>query len=472
MGGRHLALLAAILAGAAVGACGDNQQQTPTGPLASTGAAPPNSGCDFQAAAQAVGPEFTTSRTDISALVRAMKSYAGNSDVSNATAVGYQILDSVAHSGRKQGTPAAGSTLVIALLKCMELGGATIPASFIGPLGDTTGSFGVRGRSATDAQGLLSHDGVWTVETPGSNTWRSITSTGANLADSVKHTVLAFGNVGSSSGFTNDQLLSTVYEWATIPIATFSPGAIVGQCTGDLGYIQHNAVSGLNAEVLGFVPALFTGATAFLQEREPRTFVERIGRLLSPKPAYAAAVLAGGSGGQRGSLSPFGKTDPGAVNLNLASQPSKAGNQVGKLLVDAKGKPLAVSSTSNGGTAFKQSTVFAWIEAAGNNGNFVQVCNNWAYSDNQGNVTFSTAFLNKSGGYTITIRTVGTDVQSSAGGTPQVPPGKQPVSALFNVKNGTIPPSLAVGCTYPNAFAAGQTLPAPPGPPQPAPPAP
>jgi hypothetical protein len=437
VGCRQSALLAALLAGAALGACSDNQQQAPTEPLtAKTG---PPSACDFQAVGQASDAEFTgATRVSVGALVKAMKGYAGNGDASNATYVGYQILDSVTHPGRQQGTPAEGSTLIIGLLKCMELGGATIPTSFTGPVGDTTGAIGVRGRSTTDAQGLLSHDGVWTIETPGSVAWRSITSTGVNLADSVKHMVLVYGNVGSSSGFTNDALLSTVYDWATIPIATFTPGAIVGQCTGDLGYIQHNSVSSVNAEVLSFVPALCVGATALLREREPRSFAERVGRLLSPKPAYAATLLAGGSGGTRGSLSPFGKTDPGAVNLKLEVQPNKSANQVGKPLVDLQGNPLAVAASSNGGTPFKQTSVFAWIEATSNNGVNVAACNNWAYSDANGRITFPTAYLNKAGGYTITIKTVGTDVSSSAASTPPLPPGKQPTSALFNVKNGTL----------------------------------
>lgn len=437
--GRHPVFIAALLASVCLNACGDNQEQrTPTEPRFST-AAKPGSGCDFQAVQQGVNAEFTgQSDVDVSKLVTSMKNYGTGGDVSNATFVGYQILDSVTHSGRKQGTPAAGSTLVISLLKCMEVGGAAIPTSFTGPLGDTTGAIGVRGRSASDAQGLLSHDGEWTLETPGGVSWRSIISTGANVADSVKHTVLAYGNGATSTGFTHDALLSTVYDWATVPVATFSPGVTVGQCSGDLAYIQHNSASGTNAEILAFVPVLCTGSTALLQEREPRTFADRVGRLLSPEPAYATALLAGGSGGTRGSLSPFGKTNPGAVNLSLEVQPNKSGNQVGKPLVDLNGNPLAVAASSNGGTPFKQTSVFAWIEATSNNGVNVAACNNWAYSDANGRITFPTVYLNKAGGYTITIKTVGTDVSSSAASTPPLPPGKQPTSALFNVKNGTL----------------------------------
>lgn len=459
MGVRHTASLA--LLAAALTACSDQQpsNQTPTEPRFAA-AAKPASGCDFNAVQQAVNAEFT-GQTDVavSKLVTDMKNYQGAGDVSNATFVGYQILDSLANPGRKQGTPAAGSTLAIALLKCMQIGGATIPASFTGPLGDTTGAFGVRGLTAADAEGLLSHDGIWEIVPQAGQTWRTITTTGAGVADSVAHTILVYGNVSSltQTQFTNDTPLSSVYDWATIPIATFSPGVVVGECSGDLGYIQHNPASS-GGEVLGFVPLSCTGSTALLMQSTPRTLAERIGRLLSPEPAYAALLLAG-SGGTKSSLSPFGKINPGAVNLTLQGQPSKSGNQVGKPLVDAKGNPLAVVASSDGGTQFKQPTVFAWLVAIGNNGSFVQVCNNWAYSNDQGTITFPNAFLNKAGGFTLVVRTVGTDQQSSASGTPPLPPGQQPTSALFNVKNGAV--GAQSDCQYPNAFTdpATQLLP-------------
>src|SRR4029077_10349179 len=185
-------------------------------------------------------------------------------------------------------------------------GGATVPTSFTGPLGDTTGAFGVRGRSATDAEGLLSHDGVWELEppAPAGTTWRAITTTGAaGLHDSVAHTLLVYGNVSSlpPTKFTNDAPLSSVYEWATLPIATFSPGVVVGECTDSLAYIQHNPASN-GGEVLGFVPATCSGSTALLREAAPRTFAERIGRLLSPAPAHAAGVLGGGRGRREGDI--------------------------------------------------------------------------------------------------------------------------------------------------------------------------
>jgi hypothetical protein len=456
MGVRHTASLA--LLAAAVAACSDQQpsNQTPTEPRFAA-AAKPASGCDFNAVQQAVNAEFT-GQTDVavSKLVTDMKNYQGAGDVSNATFVGYQVLDSLANSGRKQGTPAAGSTLAIALLKCMQIGGATIPASFTGPLGDTTGAFGVRGLTATDDEGLLSHDGIWEIVPQAGQTWRAITTTGAAVVDSVAHTILVYGDVSSltQTQFTNDTPLSSVYDWATIPIATFSPGVVVGECSGDLGYIQHNPASS-GGEVLGFVPLSCTGSTALLMESTPRTLAERIGRLLSPEPAYAALLLAG-SGGTKSSLSPFGKINPGAVNLVYLSTPNKSGQTI-----NAAFNPIVSAVIkSDGGTQFKQGEVFAWLEATSNNGSFVQVCNNWAFSDATGAFSFPLAYVNKAGGYTVTVKTVGTDVSnggSSAGGTPPLGPGQQPTSPLFNVKNAST--TSGTGCDKPNAFTAGDPIP-------------
>lgn len=459
MSARGIILLG--LLSVALAACSDQQpsNSTPTEPRFAA-AAKPGSGCDFNAVQQAVNAEFS-GPTDVavSKLVTAMKNYQGAGDVSNATFVGYQVLDSLANSGRKQGTPSAGSTLAIALLKCMEIGGATIPATFTGPLGDTTGAFGVRGLAATDTRGLLSHDGVWEVEPPADSTWRSITKTGAAVVDSVARIILVYGDTSSltQTQFTNDRPLSTVYAWATLPIATFSPGVIVGQCSGGLGYIQHNPASS-GGEVLGFVSISCAGATALLLESPPRTLAEWVGRFLSPAPAYAVALLSGAGGGTK-QLSPFGKIDPGAVNLVYLSTPNKSGQTINT----AFNPIVSAVSKSDGGTQFKQGQVFAWLEATSNNGSFVQVCNNWAFSDATGTFSFPLAYVNKAGGYTITVKTVGTDTSSSASGTPQLGPGTQPTSPLFNVKNAST--TSGTGCSdKSNAFTAGDPIPTKPAP--------
>ena len=459
MGIRHTASLA--LLAAALTACSDQQpsNQTPTEPRFAA-AAKPASGCDFNAIQQAVNAEFT-GQTDVavSKLVTDMKNYKGAGDTSNATFVGYQVLDSLAHSGRQQGTPAAGSTLAIALLKCMVIGGATIPASFTGPLGDATGAFGVRGLTRPDNDmALLSHDGIWEIVPQAGQTWRKITTTSAAVVDSVAHIILVYGDTAfTQTQFTNDALLSSVYDWATIPKAAFSPGVIVGECSDSTGYIQHYPAGSDSAEVLGFVRISCAGSTALLMESTPRTLAERIGRFFSPEPVFAAVLLSG-SGGTKGSLSPFGAIDPGAVNLVYLSTPKKSGQTINTAF-----NPIVTAVIkSDGGTQFKQGKVFAWLEAISNNGSFVQVCNNWAFTDSTGTLSFPLAYVNKAGGYNLVLKTVGTDTSSSAGSTPQLGPGKQPTSPLFNVKNSST--TSGTGCDKPNWFAAGDTIPNTPAP--------
>src|SRR4029077_301303 len=108
---------------------------------------------------------------------------------------------------------------------------------------------------------------------------------------------------------------------------------------------------------------------------------------------------------------------------------------------------------------------FAWLEAVSNNGSFVQVCNNWAFTDATGTLSFPLAYVNKAGGYGLVLKTLGTDVTnggSSAGGAPPVGPGKQPTSPSFNVKNAST--TSGTGCDKPNAFTAGDPIPTAPAP--------
>jgi hypothetical protein len=289
---------------------------------------------------------------------------------------------------------------------------------------------------------------------------------------------LVVGQPGASTGFTNpgDQLLNQsvlvndpVFNWRTAPTQVFktldgSPGIEVSQCditptsqvsTYVSGFVQHNGV-GSNPEILGFVspncPSNPTW-TAGIPRRAPMSLAMRLLQVFTPEAAHAL-VLGGGSGSKGSALSPWGVINPGHVNLVFDPQTLyKAPNQVGQPLKDRSGNLLQVTVTSDGGTAFKQATVFAWIEATNNQGTNVLVCNNWAYTNDQGVALFKNAYLNKAGGYVLTFKTVGTAASNSAPSTPQTSAGQQPTSALFNVKNGTVPDDNGCSTSSPiNAF--------------------
>jgi len=399
-------------------ACGERQTETPTGPdLVVSG-----SGCNFTSATGVVTltkNEFGANSADAGLATNMKNAGAGTAQ---ATGLGYQILASIGNKyDGSQASTSNASALTVALLKCMDIGGATVPPATVfdvalGP----NGAFGVL--VSTDGGRLASHDDAWLLEPPATQTWGSIFPTGTNA-------ILAYGVPVTNPSFTNDTPTSGIFDWSILPHITFNdPGVTVGECGGAQGYLQHNAV-GSGADIGGFIP-VSCGASAQLFERAPRTLGERLLRFFGPTPAYAALITTGPGTNKRG-LSPFQVVD--ITNVNLAAVGftwSKSGNTVGKPF-----KPTPVYRIlSGGGTSFLQSDVLVWIEAIGNKGTNVDVCNNWAWTNANGVAQFPAAYLNKSGGYTMVARTIGT---TSNGGIPSVPAGISVLSPLINVKNGT-----------------------------------
>jgi hypothetical protein len=440
--------ISVILLAAALLLAGCDGQRTdlPTSPVFATKKA----GCNTTTIQQLVNNEFTGStRLAVNKLVDDLGRYRSAGDSSNATYLGYKVLDSIARVGRAQGTPAAGSQLAVEVLGCMTTGGATIPESFTLSL-ESKGAFAVRGWPAGDATvnaaPVVSADGAWQLQPPGSATWNEITTlTVANLADTVATLFLAYGRPSSSTGFSNDVLTSTVFDWATIPAATFSPGVLVAQCTEPAGYIQHDVIA--SAEILGYV-AVSCGATSRAAERRRASFAERLLRLFQPEPLQAS-VLAIGSAGKRSTLSPFGKIDPVWIDLQFATQPSKSGNSINRYF-----SPTAtVTAESKGGTGIGNN-VFVWLEAFNNSGVFVKVCNNWAYTDAAGVASFPKAYVNKAGGYTLVAKA------STMQGVPALPLKAPATSSLFNVKNSSVAPPDD-GCSGVNVYVSGPLPPAP-----------
>lgn len=499
MRGRSVVLFLS-LAGPFAAACSDRSTDAPTAPSFAT--APTTSVCDFNVLKKDVaaawpnnaGPVTKEVNGDVSALLTTMSQ--NQSDATIATGTGFQILDTLAHSAARKDpgfTSSAGSKLVLDLLRCMDVGPASaIPASFEGALGDT-GAFGVRGRvlpapAGPDADPLVSHDGAWAVQPVGGNAWAQLETGGPtrpalSASATVKQLFLIFGRPVNAAGFTGDVQLnpppypSTVFEWGSVPALTFltpatttapaGPGIEIDQC--DIGtqgapyqpgFFQHLSVATSNQEILSsFTVSCPTGPMARARQQPKASLAERLWKLVAPEPAYAAFFFGGGSGTRGSSLSPWGVIDPGNVNLVLNEAVDRDNNQVGVPLFDKNHNALFVRVFSNAQTPFKQSAVFTWIEATNNQGVNVVACKNWAYTDAQGVATFTNAFLNKAGGYTVRFKTAGTQVATSAGNTPlQAEPGTQPFSALFNVKNGSFDPN---GCTGNNIYTGNGQPPFP-----------
>lgn len=443
MGGRSLApfLLAATVL---LGACGDGANEVATAP--EFAAKPPPVSCNFTTVSSRVRDEFGASSTE-SGLAGDMKN--AGAQTAQATSIGYQLLASIGgkYDGSQSSTSNAAS-LAVALLKCMSIGGAAVPDTgvFKSALA-LTGAFGVRPLVAADNDPVTSHNGAWLLEPPANSTWQSVLPAGTG-------TVLVYGVPVTDGSFTNDVPKSGVFDWTTLPQVTFNdPGVVAGECTLESQYLQHNA-AGATAEVLGFVtPSCFEQIA--LREGEPRTFADRIFRLFAPAPAYATLLTSTGSGGSKRTLSPFQVIGPTEVKLAPLFTWKKTGNTVGKPFVPT----VEYQIQSKANTKFLQDYVLIWLEAVGNQGTNVEICNNWAYTNANGLAQFPAAYLNKSGGYNIISKTTGTSSKPGVvpdAELPSVPPGSSVISPLINVKNGSQGQCVT--------FRPGDELPPAPGP--------
>jgi hypothetical protein len=439
MGGRTLApflLAAAVL----VGACSESANDAPTAPEF----APKPASCNFTTISSLVKTEFGAS-SDEAGLATDMKNAGAQTAL--ATSLGYQILASIGNKyDASQASTSNASALTVALLKCMSIGG-TPPSStvFDNALG-AHGALGVVALQAADKHAVLSHDDGWLLKPPGTQSWQDVLPAG------TPGPVLVYGVPLGAAGFTNDVPKSGVFEWSTIPgpLEFASPGVVIGECNATPRYLQHNSAA-TTPEVLGFVSPDCL-AIIGLGEREPRTFAERVFRLLAPSPAYASLLTTTGSGGSKRTLSPFQVIDPTEVVLAKVGTWNWGNNKVNVPLTPTP----AYVIQSAAGTQFHQEKVLIWLTAANNQGVDAKVCNNWDYTDKDGVATFLNAFMNKAGGYTVTTRSAGAVDNSQAGITlPTVPAAEPLVSPLFNVKNNAANPPSSCETFVPQFNADG-----------------
>ena len=441
MGGPRLAVTV-VLAALISSACGERQSDSPTAPdLARSGG-----GCNFTTVSSLTKDEFGANSTE-SGLATNMKN--AGAGTAQATSLGFQILAAIAdkYDGTQTSTTNA-SALTVALLGCMDLGGASVPAAsvFDLPLG-AHGAYGVV--TAGDVGPVTSHDGQWLLEPPGTAQWGAIFPAGVSA-------LLVYGNPVTIQNFSNDDQLSTIFDWKTLPTVTFAePGVVIGNCSAPSQYLQHNAV-GSGAEVLGFIRPSCFNPTALLTEPTPANWGDRLFRFLAPAPAYAALTVTTGSAGSKRTLSPYQVIGPDSVELSAQFTWKKSGNTVGLTFENVQIPTYQIKS--QGGTNWLQDYVLIFLEAIGNQGAKVDMCNNYAYTNANGIAQFPKGYFNKSGGYTVVARTTGTVSKPGVTGTdiPSVPPGRSVPSPLVNVKNGN------PGTCF--SFHEGDTFPEAPGP--------
>jgi hypothetical protein len=471
MGGHYSVV--AIMAVAALAACGEQRNDLPTSP--EFAAAKP--ACDFTNVSQLTKNEFGNNSTEAG--------YAGNmkfagAGTDGATYNGYLILQAVAkkfddgQDANNSLTTTNAALLTVALLPCMNTGGASIPAAtVINSSLQWTGALGVAGLGTVpDYVKVQSHDGAWQLEPPGhfdadhvfqyDASWQDITTLKTSttpVADltfgdtRLADAILIYGSQTSALDFSNDDQISTVFDWSTKPAAVFGDGGVlIGECKSGANFLQHYPKSNPGVEVLGFVQPSCYNPLALGRDSEPRSFAERVFRLFSPAPAYATAVASTGTGTTKSTLSPYEVIFPGKTLLVPPFQWKKSG-----YIVNTYFPQIDYQATTLGGTKFLQPYILVWLEATNNQGAKVLMCNNWAYTNAEGKVSFTKAYLNKAGGYTITTRTAGALTITPQGGQeitiPTVPPSDPQISPLINVKNSTSTPpdacpSFKLGTDY------------------------
>jgi len=385
----------------------------------------------------------------------AMATAFGNNNFQRSTKLGFDILREIGIHGRIQGGPTPSSALAVAVFPCMNLGTADLPTSVVTEL--TTGAFGVRSILASDDEAVLSQDGDWIIQPPTGKTWNDIATLESRngITGQVAHTFLALGHGFSTNNFvaSGDQLLSPTndaFDWAVIPTATFgNPYVVVGQCTVESGFLQHNIASNPNAEIFGFVQPTQCPDPA----PQSLSFVGRMVRMLTPEPAFAAAALlrtsAGTGGGAKPAFSPFVIMKTDQVNTSAFS----VWPDVKKNTVNQPFTPTPVLNPKTvGGVTFKQASVLAYLKGVVNNGTPSNICYNWGYSDDTGKIDFPFAKPTKAGGYNIIGVNMGTVATDKATGqsVPLISAGKTALSPAFQVKNAAAPTLCPVfdGTTY------------------------
>jgi len=380
--------------------CGDsNRESSPTSPEF----APSSTGCDLSTAKSLVNSVFATSssRQAANGYLQTIQS-SGALSVA-ATNAGFDLFALISAS---RPVPAVnGSTFVKAVLSCMAVG--TLPSSlnFTGALGPN-GGFEVRGRSSTDKAAAVSVDGAWGLEPPldltGTRlTWDQVTTITNSANNAGNKRFLAYGSPITNDAYSNEIVVSSIFDWSTIPTATFNPGAVVGTCvtdTEDQQYlIQHHAKDD-NGEIIpsatpSFCTSGLTGSR--LRGLSSFAFARRLIDFFRPQPLLASAVGTRPPGGSVGALSPNAAVNPGEILLAFASK-DIADGRTNQVIKSTDGKFISVTVTPAGLT--KMDGVLVRLIATTNLGATVVASGNEVKTQD-GIATFPNLTINKAGGY-------------------------------------------------------------------------
>ena len=417
--GRHLnSILTATVALAAFGCSDSNRESSPTSPEF----APSSTGCDLSAARGLVNSVFPGSaRQTASNLLQAIQN--AGSGTAAATNAGFDLFALIA--ANRPVPPTDGSTFVNAIISCMDVGDVSPPIDFTGAL-SLNGAFAVRGGSATDKAAAVSVDGAWGLEPPLDlsvtpavrSTWDQITviPTRFNPASNpVNKRFLAYGSPITDDDYSNEVVVSSIFDWSTIPTANFTPGVVVGTCLTDgedqQYLIQHLATAD-NGEIVPSATPSFCGS-ALTRSRDgmsPFDLAQRVLAFFRPQPLLATALGTRPPGGSVGALSPSAAVNPG--NITLLFEGNVADGRTGQVLKFTNTQLVSVKVTPAGQT--KMDGVLVRLIATSNLGATVVATGNEAFTVD-GVATFPALKINKAGGYRL-IATIAGFGQNGNGG--------------------------------------------------------
>ena len=359
---------------------------------------------------------YFSSRTDpvyslIDALSAAYK--AGGTGAIGTNSAGFAVLGRLgdaadAGSSAVSGTPAQGSIVANAVLKCMSVAGYTpsdVDAIDFAPALGSTGLFAVRSNTqgnavksrGLDADGLPLFGAEPTTDGTSSN-WPIKTT----ASPSGKALFYGVKTKNDTELLASEDLSSVAFELSTLPTPlTFSPKILVGVCSiNNLSartIHQHGTQTSILAPggVLSFCSTTTGSISPNLSGFAYAT--QRLVNWLSPKPAYAFAFRGGGGAGLVDGLSEFGAVEFTPV-INWDQAPTNTG---------VKKKPQQFTPTVQLTVKTSIGTPYSGnvhLNVVGNHGSFA-ISGNDELTDANGVVTFPNLKIDKAGGYTMTAIT-------------------------------------------------------------------
>ena len=420
---RYFAYVLTTCLGLAALGCGDNDSgSSPTSPQFAPGAT-----CDLSTAKSLVSSVFQTNASKQAANGYLQAIQDGGAKSLKATNAGFDLFALIA-TNRPVPT-ADGSAFVNAVLTCQNVGTLSLPIDFSGALG-ANGGFEVRGGSLTDDAAAVSVDGAWGLEPPleltGADpvrlTWDQITTMSVRFSPAsnpVNKRLLAYGAPAANPtdpDYSTEALVSNIFDWSTIPTATFSPGAVVGTClTDNLAQqylIQHHAADD-NGEIIPSATPSFC-QSALTSGRNGSfsalALARRVLHFFRPEPLMAVAVGTRPPGGSVGALSPNAAVNPGTISLLF--QGTVADGRTNQVLKFTDNLPVSVKVTPAGST--KMDGVRVLLIATSNLGATVVASGN-EVATQDGVATFTNLTINKAGGYRL-IATIAGFGQNGNGG--------------------------------------------------------